>query len=225
MIIAAQRLASLAVSHSQTKPYSMAGGINRTRSNTSGSTASNRPRPVSRASTTSANTAVEQSIEQPRHVSESSHMQPAPSSHNYTSHYTPEEMITHSRQQLTNPHHEYAIDPSLHDHISHARAMNVGNQYTGHNDAHGEPTLHFDPFGGKEDQTFMSNGEQTPDDPAGVDSKKKKGSASSIANDLELRRLFKENKHRDLKDVATSVLAEERGPRSEKTKQIFAMNW
>lgn len=55
--------------------------------------------------------------------------------------------------------------------------------------------------------------------------KKKKGSASSIANDLELRRLFRENQGRSLNEVAAQVLSNERGPKSEKTKQIFAMIW
>ena len=69
------------------------------------------------------------------------------------------------------------------------------------------------------------NDENIQSDPGAGDIKKKKGSASSIANDQELRKLFRENHHRDLKDVAAEVLVHERGPKSEKTKQIFAMNW
>lgn len=68
--------------------------------------------------------------------------------------------------------------------------------------------------------------ENTNEEHLGVgDGKKKKGSASSIANDIELRRLFRDNQGRSLKDVAAQVLANERGPKSEKTKQIFAMLW
>lgn len=67
--------------------------------------------------------------------------------------------------------------------------------------------------------------EQTQNDAGAGETRKKKGSASSISNDNELRKLFAANKDRDLNDVAASVLANERGPRSEKTKQIFAMNW
>lgn len=63
------------------------------------------------------------------------------------------------------------------------------------------------------------------DDTGTTDGKKKKGSASSIANDLELRKLFRENVGRSLKEVAAQVLSNERGPRSEKNKQIFAMLW
>jgi len=83
-------------------------------------------------------------------------------------------------------------------------------------------------FDGKEPPQFAAVSfpdDQTQDEGGTGEIRKKKGSASSIANDQELRRLFAENKHRDLKDVASAVLANERGPKSEKTKQIFAMNW
>jgi hypothetical protein len=55
--------------------------------------------------------------------------------------------------------------------------------------------------------------------------KRKKGAATSAANDQELRRLFRENEGRDLHEVAQQVLENEKGPKSEKTKQIFGMLW
>lgn len=55
--------------------------------------------------------------------------------------------------------------------------------------------------------------------------RRKKSSASSQANDTELRRLFKENEGRDLHDVAQQVIKDEKGPKAEKTKQIFGMLW
>ena len=85
---------------------------------------------------------------------------------------------------------------------------------------------HNQSFDGQGQQSVMRfNDEQTQDDAGAGETRKKKGSASSIANDNELRKLFAANKDRDLNDVAASVLANERGPKSEKTKQIFAMNW
>ena len=80
-------------------------------------------------------------------------------------------------------------------------------------------------FNGQETQTLDGIMDDAQDDPTAGEGKKKKGSASSIANDLELRRLFRENQGRSMKDVAAQVLANERGPKSEKTKQIFAMLW
>ena len=140
-------------------------------------------------------------------------------------------MISQSEEQLTNPNpsHLYAIDPSLQAQHSQSRAMSVDTAYNGAYGASRPSLNRFHSFDGKENQTFPSINENKFQISAGMlEGQKKlplKGSASSQANDQELRRLYRENCHRDLKDVAASVLANERGPRSEKTKQIFAMNW
>ena len=105
--------------------------------------------------------------------------------------------------------------------------MSVDSGYNGSNDI-SRPTFHqFHTSEGKENHAFPTIGENKTQIGAAISEgqKKPKGNASSQANDQELRRLYRENRHRDLKDVAASVLANERGPKSEKTKQIFAMNW
>jgi regulatory factor X, other len=63
------------------------------------------------------------------------------------------------------------------------------------------------------------------DENAGDGNKRKKGSSSSQANDVELRRLFRENKQKSLQEVAAQVMKDEKGPKSEKSKQIFGMIW
>lgn len=138
--------------------------------------------------------------------------------------YTPEEMISRSEQQLVNPHHGYVIDPSLQDPLSHGRALSVDFVFNG-NSASRPALIPYPSYDGKENQGLESLNEEQPQDDGTGEGKKKKGSASSLANDIELRRLFRENQGRSLKDVAAQVLANERGPRSEKTKQIFAMLW
>jgi hypothetical protein len=143
-------------------------------------------------------------------------------------HYPTENKIIHSEQRLTNCNldQQYAIDPSLEDSGAQAQARTMEQAYNGDNDVISQfmKTPHsFDSQGQHFVMTF--NDEQTQDDGGAGEARKKKGSASSIANDNELRKLFAANKDRDLNDVAASVLANERGPKSEKTKQIFAMNW
>lgn len=138
--------------------------------------------------------------------------------------YTPEEMITRSEQQLVNPHRNFTIDPSLQDPISHGRALSVDFVFSG-NPAIRPALSQYNSYEGKENQALESLNEEQPQDDGTGEGKKKKGSASSLANDMELRRLFRENQGRSLKDVAGQVLANERGPKSEKTKQIFAMLW
>ena len=74
------------------------------------------------------------------------------------------------------------------------------------------------------DQSFNDNmTEEHASDGAG--SRKKKGAATTIANDFELRRLYRQYEGKSLEDMAKEVLMHERGAKSEKSKQIFAMLW
>lgn len=50
-------------------------------------------------------------------------------------------------------------------------------------------------------------------------------SRTSANNELEMRQLFQSNQHRTLKDVAKELHGNERGPNSERARQIFAMLW
>lgn len=57
-------------------------------------------------------------------------------------------------------------------------------------------------------------------------SKRRKGTASTMANDQELRRLLTQYQGRSLRDVASEVQRNEgSGGKSEKAKQVFAMLW
>lgn len=60
---------------------------------------------------------------------------------------------------------------------------------------------------------------------AGANGAPKKASKSSAANELEMRQLFQNNKHRQLPEVATELHGNERGPQSERMRQVFAMIW
>jgi regulatory factor X len=53
----------------------------------------------------------------------------------------------------------------------------------------------------------------------------KKPSKSGAANELEMRQLFNANKHRSLPEVAAELHGNERGPHSERQRQVFAMLW
>ncbi|KAI4239471.1 MAG: hypothetical protein LQ349_000341 [Xanthoria aureola] len=182
-----------------------ASGTKRPRSSTSGSTASSR-RTKSRASTASAASSGTQPF-----YPEQQHTGPTQHPPNQHVQYTPEEMITRSEHQLTNPQAGYTFDPNLQPHVNYPERPSLS---------------HYPSYEARDHSAFeQTNGEQAADDNVTTDGRKKKGSASSIANDIELKKLFVENKGRPLQEVAAQVLANERGPRSEKTKQIFAMLW
>ena len=205
----------------------MTPGASRPRSSHSLSTASNRPRPLSRASTTSINTPTEESTPAYQHVIQPAQIQLDLAAQTAAEGFTPEGTIATSKQQLARPDHGLAVDPSLQYQEPQSRAMSVDSAYNGSNEV-SEPNFHtFHSFEGKENHAFPNIDEKKTQIGAVIleAQKKPRGNASSQANDQELRRLYRENRHRNLKDVAISVLANERGPKSEKTKQIFAMNW
>ena len=66
---------------------------------------------------------------------------------------------------------------------------------------------------------------QTAGGTTGDGSRRKKASSSGQANDQELRRLFRENENKSLHEIAQQVLKDDKGPKSEKNRQIFGMIW
>ncbi|KAI9837518.1 MAG: hypothetical protein M1819_007169 [Sarea resinae] len=186
----------------------------------------NSRRPLSRASTTSFHSTNTQPSHQ--HVQDSGfslHNQ-QPQAFQYTAE---EGMILQSASQLTNPN-GFVLDPALHASMGH-HAMPYGPDESFSHHAMTHPHMDsFQAFEGTQSPIFPAH---NGDDGQGVASgesnipgkKQKKGSTSSIANDNELRRLHRENKGRSIKDVAVEVLANDRGPKAEKTKQVFAMLW
>ena len=48
---------------------------------------------------------------------------------------------------------------------------------------------------------------------------------SSANNELEMRQLFQANRHRNLQEIAGELHGNERGPNSERNRQMFAMIW
>ncbi|KAI0529856.1 RFX DNA-binding domain-containing protein [Xylaria digitata] len=48
---------------------------------------------------------------------------------------------------------------------------------------------------------------------------------TSANNELEMRQLYQASRHRKLEDVAKELHGNERGPNSERTRQVFAMLW
>ena len=80
-------------------------------------------------------------------------------------------------------------------------------------------------------QHFRRQSEHYEGSPAPEDSnnenKRRKGTASTLANDQELRRLLQQHQGKSLKEVAQEVQKTEghNGGKAEKAKQVFAMLW
>ena len=151
----------------------------------------------------------------------------------------PEEVLLQYGQQIgqTQP---YNIDPGLPE--GHHNGMRPASQH-GYADhaMHQLPVLQAYPQGMPQygipqeprhaqsrSLEGLENQSPAPDDSENAEAgvKKKKGAATSMANDAELRRLLQQYQGKTLKEVATEVQRKEGGEgKSEKAKQVFAMLW
>ena len=140
---------------------------------------------------------------------------------------TPEDMVIQSASQLQNPR-GFDIDPALGETQTHPLSYPPDNQYKPEN---GRQSLPADGFGtnyGEADSQMLegrSDEQDEVDSLAGAGGAAKKPSKSSAANELEMRQLFQTNKHRSLPEVAMELHGNERGPQSERQRQVFAMLW
>lgn len=139
---------------------------------------------------------------------------------------TPEDMVIHSASQLQNPR-EYDIDPALGG-VNHHHPL-VYPQEQQYKPEIGRQSMPADGYGGNYGEGDSQMMEGRSDEQDEIDSlaggPAKKASKSSAANELEMRQLFQANKNRSLPEVATELHGNERGPQSERQRQVFAMLW
>jgi regulatory factor X, other len=140
---------------------------------------------------------------------------------------TPEDMVIHSANQLQNPR-EYEIDPALGAPPNHGlQSYNRDGQFKPEGGRLSLPADGYNTTFGEGDSQMLEgrSDEQDEVDSLAGGGQAKKPSKSSAANELEMRQLFHSNKHRSLPEVASELHGNERGPQSERQRQVFAMLW
>lgn len=140
---------------------------------------------------------------------------------------TPEDMVMHSATQLQNPR-DYDIDPALGSASTHGLVYPQESQYKNESGHQSISADHYGAAYGEGDSQMLEGRSEEQDDVdsvAGANGPAKKNSKSSAANELEMRQLFQSNKHRSLPEVAMELHGNERGPQSERQRQVFAMLW
>ncbi|OAQ63516.1 SAK1 protein [Pochonia chlamydosporia 170] len=197
-----------------------------------------RKRPQSRASTTSVHSAATQPTLDQSAFADSSAMyagQWIPNDHGHGKdigtgpQMSPEDMILQAATHMQTANHDFSMDGSMgaamahHHHIpyqqqQHAMARHPlpAEQYSAANASFTEGDSQMLDRDDNEDGDSMSG-------PIGTG--KPAATRSSANNELEMRQLFTANRHRNLQDVAGELHGNERGPNSERTRQVFAMLW
>lgn len=135
---------------------------------------------------------------------------------------TPEDLLMASQLQASR---DFAMD---------AASVNASMQsvtfHHHHSHSISRHSLSADSFAGNnsfaEDSQMMDrDGNGDGDSFHGASAPAKPGSRSNANNEMEMRQLFQSNKHRTLQEVAEELHGNERGPNSERTRQVFAMLW
>jgi regulatory factor X, other len=191
--------------------------------------AGSRKRPRSRASTASIHSVTTQAnAEQGFHADDSAMMaterwleedneSPNKKRAGSLSHLAPEELLMQAAEQLQAAG-ELAMDEP------HAGGIPIAPAPMG--DAHNGGNHSF-----MGDSSFFEADSQMLDtmddaDSNGVSGQPRQGgSRSSANNEKEMLQLFGANKNRTLQEVAEELHGNERGPNSERTRQVFAMLW
>ncbi|TFB05091.1 Transcriptional regulator RFX1 [Trichoderma ghanense] len=194
-----------------------------------------RKRPVSRASTTSIHSAGTQPNLDQAAFAEASSLyggQWIPSEHHGHSkdmsaapQLSPEDMILQAATHMQSSNQDFAMDASMGPSMAHhmqyqqhhtmARHPLPAEQYANANASFTE--------GGS--QLLDRDDNEDGDSMTGATGAAKTTARSSANNELEMRHLYSTNRHRSLQDVARELHGNERGPNSERTRQVFAMLW
>ncbi|KAL2197597.1 hypothetical protein P885DRAFT_68719 [Corynascus similis CBS 632.67] len=188
-----------------------------------------RKRPRSRGSTASIHSAttqanVEQSFAESADVY-SSQWLPNSASHprelpNGSTQMTPEDLLLASQLQASR---DFVSDAPI-----NAPMQSVSFHH--HSHSMSRQSLSAESFAGNtsfadDSQMLERDGNDDGDSFHGLTAPTKSGARSNANNEIEMRQLFHSNKHRTLEDVAQELLGNDRGPNSERARQVFAMLW
>lgn len=143
---------------------------------------------------------------------------------------TAEDLVMQSAVHLQNPR-PYDLDPALVGAANHHQQQLQYQPEMHYRPGSAQHGLPYEPYQGSfvEGDSHVLEGRsdehEDVDSAAGPAATGKKQTKSSAANDSEMRELFRANSHRALPDVAEELHGNERGPQSERQRQVFAMIW
>lgn len=136
---------------------------------------------------------------------------------------SPEDMILHAAGHMQAANHGFPMDGSMgapmgHHHMQYQQQHAMArHQLPPEQFANGSFT--------EGDSQMLDRDENEEGDSLASALGASKPTRSSANNELEMRQLFSSNRHRNLQEVAGELHGNERGPNSERTRQVFAMLW
>ncbi|KAH6689550.1 RFX DNA-binding domain-containing protein [Plectosphaerella plurivora] len=136
---------------------------------------------------------------------------------------TPDGMMLQAASQMQTMR-EFSMTPSVNGPISHSMSYHQQSM-----SSHGQASDALLNASFTEDSQMVDRDDQEDGDSLAAAASglapKSSSARTSANNELEMRHLFSANKHRHLQEVAKELHGNERGPNSERTRQVFAMLW
>ncbi|KAH7318737.1 hypothetical protein B0I35DRAFT_503313 [Stachybotrys elegans] len=139
--------------------------------------------------------------------------------------------LSYQQQQ----HHQQAAHPHMHHQHAHPHAHH-GMQHPhppaqqAHTHSMTRHPLPVEQYAGNAsftegEMSLFDHDDQQDDIKTIMSPRRARATRSSANNEHEMRQLYKMNSHRKLNEVAAELHGNERGPNSERARQIFAMIW
>ncbi|KJZ75554.1 hypothetical protein HIM_05017 [Hirsutella minnesotensis 3608] len=203
--------------------------------------AKSRKRPQSRASTTSVHSAAAQPNMDHSGYADVSGIYAGQWIHGDHSHakamnappqMSAEDIMLHASTHMQPATHDFSMDASMgpapmpHPHMSYQQQQQQQHHPMPRHPLPSEQYAGNTSFAESDSQMLDRDDNDDGDSMAGnVGAPRPAASRSSANNELEMRQLFGANRHRSLQEVAGELHGNERGPNSERTRQVFAMLW
>ena len=139
-------------------------------------------------------------------------------------HLSPEDAILQAAphiQPAAQGHRDFAVDASMDASMAHAVPYQHDGSFARHDVS---ASLSMNDLGGFADPDSQMIEAKNDDAPVAMPPVQK-NTTRTANNEREMQQLFVANKHRSLQDVARELHGNERGPNSERQRQVFAMLW
>jgi regulatory factor X len=149
----------------------------------------------------------------------------------------PEDMLMRFGHQFSHHSNSPSLDQSMHDHNAMPRADEFQNHAMHDQNLAHQPiqppmphAIHaipqYQPIYDSGAENHLPDHITEDQEMSEQGTKKKRGASSTLANDMELRKLLRQYEGWTLKQMAAEVMKHEGGGgKAEKVKQVFAMIW
>lgn len=138
---------------------------------------------------------------------------------------SPEDAILQAASHIQSTGREYQMDPSMDASMAHSVSFQHDGSFVRRDLSASLSMTELGGFTDHDSQMLDAKQDDMLDAAPQAAIPKATSSRSSANNEREMQQLFVANKHRALQDIARELHGNERGPNSERQRQVFAMLW